>query len=188
MCRLLAGLGVILVIVTGCGSSGTPQDAEGLFVDESISEGSYRISIQSTPGSAESYSRRLVGETINSNWAPSISTIYLGTDAVNQPLGTVTMGIGDIVESDGQPGVYVVRVDTAFVSASDSATGPTDARTFQLVAGSVGAGAGGSIQEVELGRNFIRGELVLLMQQILPPPDEPIIVKVSGEFVATDGS
>jgi len=137
---------------------------------ETVSKGEY---IMITTGDHE---RKLTGDDIDSNWDPDGLFVYLGTDASNEPLGTLTMTLGSLIAAD----IKEYDVVTALLSMTDKQIGTAEelnARLFELTEG--------SIVDVEFGGNFIRASLGLTMTRVLSHPDDvPEDIIVIGTFTA----
>ncbi|MDH3651390.1 MAG: hypothetical protein OEQ53_17020 [Saprospiraceae bacterium] len=160
---------------------------------DTVERGEYKIHI-----SGAETETTLIGKDIDTQWIPEDRWIYMGTDEKDtiNPIGTITIQLGDfssnigttylhILDSLGNP--FTISGDqfdviAAAVSKTEKAKGTAaelDAKLFEL--------GNGSIHQVEVGSNYIRGWLLLIMDRVLPPHDpnareEKVIV--TGEFTA----
>jgi len=121
----------------------------------------------------------LVGEDINSNWDQDNGIIYLGTDASNEPLGTITLRIGAITGGEA-PILHAV------VSKTDVRVGTgaeLNGRTFALPE----SGSTQKVENITVGSNYISGQVNLSLEGDVPNSgDSTESVNVTGEFVAKD--
>jgi hypothetical protein len=135
---------------------------------------SYMITITGSEGGPHV----LVGEEVDSNWDQDIGVIYLGTDANNEPLGTVTLTIGNITAGEAP-------IISAIVSKTDVRVGTGDeinGRTFFLPE----LGGLQKVENITVGANFISGEINLSLEGDVPGSNATESVTVAGEFVALE--
>ena len=157
---------LLLVAATACGPEAKKTN------NDTVSKAEYVIVITGD------HERTIRGDDISSNWTPQDGLVYLGTDKykTEDPIGTLTMTIGSQISQD----LNEHAVLTATLSKTDRAMGTADqlnARLYELVEG--------TITEVEIGANYIKGSLGLKMERVLIYTwDEPESVNVIGTFTA----
>lgn len=166
------------MVVSGCGASASPT------IDERIEQGEYEITIES----AVSGNTVLVAKTPHTNWNPDEGRIYLGTEeneALNDPIGTLTMTI-DRIEDSGES--LTARVLTSALSKTDVREGTSaelNAKVYEQDYGDGSMPGSSYVFNVLVGRNFIGANLLLRMRRIqVNPGDEPEQVTVRGWFKA----
>jgi hypothetical protein len=119
----------------------------------------------------------LIGDDVDSNWDPSLGLIWLSTDKVHEPLGTLTLFI--FFGADDK----TATIASAVLSKTDHAIGTAAEINGKLYETEDGGNLGvGTLHEVERGPNYIRGKLKELAMTEVTSGES---VKVSGWFVAT---
>lgn len=151
---------------------------------------------------------RLVGHNVDTQWIPEDGWIYLGTEEIGslKPIGTVTLVLNAFVEShsitrfsfeDGsltRDTVPYFSLKSALVSKTEKRRGTAaelDAKLFEIslmnVPG-IGEIPNGTVHDVQVGQNFIRGTISMQMHRLLLNPNdpnaEPEVVLVQGTFTA----
>jgi hypothetical protein len=126
----------------------------------------------------------LLGQDVDTNWAPEDGFIYLGADEQLQgkPIGTLTMTIAAPI-FDEDEGLLLATVLDAVVSKTDARCGTAaelNAKLYGLLSGEVFV--------LEIGANFINGFAELRMEKVSPRDGETELVDVTGPFTALDGN
>jgi hypothetical protein len=153
---------ISLLSTLSCSGVTTPEGdgSDELYVDETRTAGSYLLGINDIAAGSlgTEYSRTLIGETVDTNWSESIGTIYLGTDENNEPVGTLTLSIGSILECSDS---YRAPVDQAFLSITDVREGTPaelNGHTFSY-SGEEEVCEDFSLSYVKLGTNIIQAKI-----------------------------
>jgi len=152
---------------------------------------------------------RLVGKNVDTQWIPEDGWIFLNTEEKDslRPIGTVTLVLNAFVENnhsitrfsfeDGsltRDTVPYFSLKSALVSKTEKRRGTAaelDAKLFEIslmnVPG-IGEIPSGTVHDVQVGQNFIRGTISMQMHRLLLNPNdpnaEPEVVLVQGTFTA----
>ena len=173
---LLLGFAFGLV---ACGS-GNPVEEEPATVDG----GEYDLTINNLSTGAMTH---LIATAVDTSWQPELGLIYMSTDdgVVDHPIGTVTMEIADLFADTSywdpdKNGVAELR--KLVISKTDVRVGTAaqlNAQVFELT-------GLGEIDEVVVGKNFIRGRLqqVDVHLLVLNSTQSPESARVTGTFTA----
>ena len=123
---------------------------------------------------------------VDTNYASDIGLVFLNTDEENEPLGTLTLGLGNFEET---PVGWRVVIETAFLSTSNVRVGTAaqlDARLYSLVTGTDPNSFANTLA-VQIGSNYISASGKLDMERI--DPGGSYEVEVSVQLVAlSDGT
>lgn len=161
-----------LFILVSCGTSDPGENS-----NEFIENGEYDLVINNTTTGEVT---NLIAKTVDTNWDAEIGFIFLSTDDVldNDPIGTVSINIIADLERD-----TALVVPGGIVSKTDMRIGTSEqlnARTFEIIKG--------SIRNITIGGNFIKGEILdCKMEQIFTPYGQaPEQATLSGTFTAVN--
>jgi hypothetical protein len=157
---------VTLFMITSCTDVGDEN------VNDSLDKGGYLFTITGSEGGP----RVLEGTDVDTNWDKDLGFIYLNADAKNEPLGTVYITIGPVMNGEAD-------ILSGTVSKTDVQSGTAEvlnARTFTLI-----TDTNNKVKEVKIGSNYISAKFEMKMERVLNwPEDQPESVTVEGNFVA----
>lgn len=123
---------------------------------------------------------------VDTNWDDDLGIIYLGSDDIAEPIGTVTLLIGPI--SSGTNGGRTATITDATVSTSRVRVGTgeeLDAKLWRQVS-PVGLQ---QVTGIRNGDNFIEGTLSIELVQVSPEPEggaQPAVAMLTGTFRAVN--
>ena len=89
MFRLLIACTFIVFYMISCTSNENVPDTPNPPIDLPT-KSSYKLNVKGESFSGAPIDFTLVGDSFSANWDADFNTIYLGTDEINEPLGTFT--------------------------------------------------------------------------------------------------
>lgn len=100
----------------------------------------------------------LIGDSVDSNWDPSLGIVWLGTDENNLPTGTLTIFIDTIITFSG---IREAWISSANLSTSDTLTGTAEEINgkFYILMEGVGESGIQFLDSVVVGANYISGKI-----------------------------
>lgn len=100
----------------------------------------------------------LIGDSVDSNWDPSLGIVWLGTDENNLPTGTLTIFIDTIITFSG---IREAWISSANLSTVDTLTGTAEEINgkFYILMEGVGESGIQFLDSVVVGANYISGKI-----------------------------
>lgn len=143
----------------------------------------YTFSLTNLTGPGED--KWLIGVDVDEYWDIGTGLIYLGTDDILEPLGTLTMTIGAQFDSVG---VLYVDILDATLSTTDVRVGNAwelNARLYQLKEPTIVGAYRNVIQISSLTDTRFEGFIYMRMERVIVhTTDTPETIKVDGDFAA----
>ena len=168
-------LGIILLGISACSKNdlGDIDDPN----TPAPTQSDYDLYIHHSTANGDSIGRHLKGRNVDGRWKREYGEIYMGTDVVNVPVGTLTLGIVP-APSD----LIVFEITSAVLSTANLLVGTSeelDARTYVLKAQNTGL----FLAREVTGNFIIADSLYIEMERLtfFPEQEEETIV-LKGTF------
>ncbi|MBE0653379.1 MAG: hypothetical protein IH594_06250 [Bacteroidales bacterium] len=131
----------------------------------------YKLYIIGAGGAgSENNTKTIIGENIQATWDDDLGLIWLGTDSKNLPVATITMQITQLF-GDGE-GI----AENIYISTTDVLIGTSEELNAKLYFAGLE-----DIENVEVGTNFIKGELKNVAFQEVNTLEK---VRINCQFIA----